>query len=157
MTDSYLLIKTLHILGIIVFYGNILVSSWWKAMAVRSGKAEVIAFAQEQITRSDIWFTTVASIVILVTGVGNAHLHDTIPLDTPWMIWSLWLFMVSGVIWGLFMVPAQIKQARMAKEFASSGVIPDEYWKLERRWFYAGSLAKLIPPVIIGLMVFKPL
>lgn len=156
MTDSYLVLKTLHILGIIVFYGNILVSSWWKAMAVRTGKPEVIAFAQRQVTLSDIWFTTIGSIVILATGVGNAHLHDTLPVDSPWMMWSLWLFMASGVIWGLFMIPAQIKQARMAKEFAQGGVIPEDYWRLERQWFYAGAVAKLIPPAIIAIMVFKP-
>ena len=156
MSDSYLFIKTLHILGIIVFYGNVLISSWWKFMAVRNGRPEVIAFAQRQITLSDIWFTSAGSVVILLTGVGNAHLHGTLPIDTPWMVWGLWLFIASGIIWGLFMVPIQVKQARMAKDFESGGEIPALYWKLERQWLMAGAIAKLLPPVIIGVMVFKP-
>ncbi|MDH5632190.1 MAG: DUF2269 domain-containing protein [Gammaproteobacteria bacterium] len=156
MPDSYQFIKILHILGIIIFYGNILISSWWKFMAVRTGKPEIIAFAQSQITRGDIWFTTLGSIVILITGVGNAHLHGNLPVDTPWMMWGLWLFMASGIIWGVFMVPAQVRQARLAREFAGGGPIPDQYWRLERQWVLAGAIAKILPPLIIAIMVLKP-
>ena len=156
MPDSYLWIKSLHILGAVLFYGNILVTSWWKHAASRHGHPRVLAFAQKQVFVTDLVFTTTGSVLLLVTGVGNAHLHGSLPIDTPWMMTSLYLFMASGLIWGLFMIPVQLKQSRLAKDFDDHQPIPAEYWRLEKRWHLIGAIAKLFPLAIIVVMVFKP-
>ncbi len=41
--DAYLLLKTLHLLGVILFLGNIIVTGWWKAMADRTRDPMIIA------------------------------------------------------------------------------------------------------------------
>lgn len=37
MDNTYLLFKTIHLLGVVVFLGNIIVTAWWKIMADRNG------------------------------------------------------------------------------------------------------------------------
>ena len=46
MTDSYNLLKVLHVTGVV---GNIIVTAWWRIMANRTGKPTAIAFAQRQV------------------------------------------------------------------------------------------------------------
>jgi hypothetical protein len=50
MTDSYNLLKVLHITGVV---GNIIVTAWWRIMANWTGKPTVIAFAQHQVRALD--------------------------------------------------------------------------------------------------------
>lgn len=157
MPDSYLALKTIHLLGAILFYGNVIVTSWWKASAARTRDARVIAFALKQVWVTDILFTATGSIIILATGVGNAHLHNQLPWETPWMMWGLVLFMLSGILWGAVMIPLQLRQSRMAREFLDSGEIPEKFWQLERWWQITGGIAKLLPLAIVVIMVFKPL
>jgi uncharacterized membrane protein len=60
------------------------------------------------------------------------------------------------VIWILILVPTQIVQARQARAFASTGAIPESYWRHNRRWYIWGTLATLIPLGNLYVMVFKP-
>ncbi|NBX00290.1 MAG: DUF2269 family protein, partial [Methylophilaceae bacterium] len=57
MDHTYLLLKSLHILGIILLMGNIIVTAWWKFMADKTKDPSVIAFAQRQVTLTDFVFT----------------------------------------------------------------------------------------------------
>jgi len=78
------------------------------------------------------------------------------PLNTKWIAWGLGLFIVSGLIWAIILIPTQIKQANMAKQFAVDGVIPELYWQLCRRWNFWGALATIIPLFALYWMVLKP-
>ncbi|MEN8128993.1 MAG: DUF2269 family protein, partial [Pseudomonadota bacterium] len=46
MEVNYLLLKLLHILGGIIFVGNIIVTAFWKIMADRTRDAGIAAFGQ---------------------------------------------------------------------------------------------------------------
>ena len=50
MENSYLWLKVLHIVGVVLFLGNIIVTGWWKNMADRTKNPQIIAFAQRQVT-----------------------------------------------------------------------------------------------------------
>jgi uncharacterized membrane protein len=156
MSDNWLLLKMFHILGVVLFLGNVIITGWWKGMADRTGNPAIIAFAQRQVTVTDWIFTFGGVLLILATGVGNAQLHDIDYMQVRWMAWGYWLFLLSGAIWGAILIPIQIAQARMAREFAVSGNIPARYWQLNRAWFVFGILATLIPMVNLYWMVFKP-
>jgi len=80
MDNTYLLLKSLHIFGTVIFLGNIIVTGWWKVMADRTRNPVVIAFAQRQVTLTDFIFTTRGVVLILATGIGNAILHN---MDFP--------------------------------------------------------------------------
>ncbi|MEO6697672.1 MAG: DUF2269 family protein [Gammaproteobacteria bacterium] len=149
-------LKGLHILGVIVFMGNIIITGWWKAMADRHGDPKVVAFAQRQVTLTDFVFTAGGSALLLLGGLGNALWHGMDYLHIPWLAWGYGLFVASGVIWVTILIPVQIKQARMARVFAYGDKIPAEYWRLARIWNVFGVLATILPLIALYFMVFKP-
>jgi uncharacterized membrane protein len=103
---------------------DIIVTGWWKFMADRTRDPRVIAFAQRQVTLTDFVFTGGGAALVLGAGMGNAVLHGMDYLAIRWMAWGLGLFIASGLIWILVLIPIQIKQARMAKQFESGAAIP---------------------------------
>ena len=125
-------------------------------MADRTGDWRVTAFAQRQVTLTDYVFTLGGVLLILATGIGNAVLHDMDYTSITWLVWGNGLFIVSGVVWAIVLIPVQIKQAKMAKEFEVTQSIPDEYWKLGRHWIIYGAIATLLPLLNLYWMVFKP-
>ena len=157
MVNTYLLLKSLYILGAVIFLGNIIVTGWWKVMADRTRNPAVIAFAQRQVTLTDYIFTGGGVVLILATGLGNAILHNMDFLNIKWLSWGFWLFNISGIIWITVLIPVQIKQAKMARQFANGGDIPERYWTLGRLWIIYGTLATVIPLANLYWMVFKPL
>jgi uncharacterized membrane protein len=156
LNNTYLILKSLHILGAVIFLGNIIVTGWWKVMADRTKNPVIIAFAQRQVTLTDYVFTLGGVILIVATGIGNAVLHNMDYLSIRWLAWGYWLFILSGVIWVLVLIPVQIKQAKMAKQFSENTVIPDLYWRLGQIWLVFGILATILPLLNIYWMVFKP-
>jgi len=156
LNNTYLILKSLHILGAVIFLGNIIVTGWWKVMADRTKNPVIIAFAQRQVTLTDYVFTLGGVILIVATGIGNAVLHNMDYLSIRWLVRGYWLFIISGVIWVVVLIPVQIKQAKMAKQFSENGVIPDLYWRLGQIWLVFGILATILPLLNIYWMVFKP-
>ncbi len=152
--DWYLLLKTLHIVGVVLFLGNIIVTGWWKVMADRTGDPTVIAFAQRQVTLTD-WVFTLGGVLLLGgAGFANAGLHG-ISLATPWVLAGNVLFGLSGVAWAAVLIPVQIRQARLARGFARGGAIPPQYWRLGRLWLVFGTIATVLPLAAIPVMVWK--
>jgi uncharacterized membrane protein len=156
MDSTYLTLKSLHILGAIFFLGNIIMTGWWKVMADRTRDPKTIAFAQRQVTLTDFVFTAGGVVLLLTTGVGNAMIHHMDYWNIRWLAWGMGLFIASGVIWVAILIPVQVKQARLAREFATSGNIPDAYWFLGKLWIGFGTAATLLPLINIYWMVFKP-
>jgi uncharacterized membrane protein len=157
MDHTYLLLKSLHILGIILLMGNIIVTAWWKFMADKTKDPSVIAFAQRQVTLTDFVFTAPGAFLAIMAGDSMAYTFMSNTWDIQWLTWGRCLFIASGIIWIVVLIPTQIKQARMARGFAISKTIPDEYWKLSKRWNIFGALAVLLPLMNIYWMVFKPI
>lgn len=128
-------------------------------MADRTGEPRVVAFAQRQVTVTD-WLITFGGVIInLIAAFGMvAHMNHNVMAEIHaerWLCWGFYLFEVSGVIWGIILVPCQIIQARQAKVFAISGEIPTSYWMYGRIWPWFGLLAILIPLANIYWMVVK--
>jgi len=153
--ETYLILKTVHIIGAILFLGNIIITGWWKHMANRTRNPVIIGFAQRQVTLTDFVFTAGGSSLLLAAGLTNIYLYD-ISLSTYWIMWGLGLFSVSGIIWGVILIPIQIKQAREAKQFTAETVISKAYWKREAQWFIYGIPATILPVISVVFMVIKP-
>lgn len=155
MENTYLWLKVVHIFGVVIFLGNIIVTGWWKNMADRTKNPQIIAYAQRQVTLTDFIFTAGGAMILLIAGMTNAYLHD-MSYATKWLGHGMTIFLASGVIWAAVLIPVQAKQAKMARDFAVSDVIPDSYWKLCTTWNIFGLLATLIPLANLYYMVFKP-
>ena len=53
MDNSYLFLKSLHLFGVIIFLGNIIITGWWKTMAGRTRNPVIVGFAQRQAFLAD--------------------------------------------------------------------------------------------------------
>ena len=152
--DLYLALKAAHVVGVVLFVGNIIVTGWWKVMADRTRDPAIIAFAQRQVTLTDWVFTLGGVGLLTAAGCGNALLHD-IPLTTGWIAWGEALFIASGVVWVAVLVPVQSRLTRLARGFAPGKPIPEAYWRQERLWLVFGTIATLLPLAAIPVMVWK--
>lgn len=153
--DAYLALKTLHLAGVVLFLGNIVVTGGWKLMADRTRNPAIVAFAQRQVTLTDWVFTFGGAVLLGAAGYAGALVHG-LPLAAAWLVWGQALFALSGLLWVGILIPVQIRQARLARGFAAGGPIPAEYWRLNRVWRAAGFLATLLPALNLYFMVFKP-
>lgn len=151
---SYELLKTLHVLGAVLFVGNVIVTALWKSLADRTRNAAVIGFSQRLVTLTDIAFTATGVVLLAVTGpVMAARLGG---MEIPWVAWGAGLFAAAGLVWVAVLIPVQTMQARLARGFAHGGDIPPRYWRLARIWMIGGSLATVLPLAALAVMVMKP-
>ena len=155
MADHYLLLKSLHILGAMLFVGNIMVTALWKLMADRSRAAGIIAYAQRMVTITDFAFTSVGAGLLVATGwtMGQSQGGGT---EVYWIRMGWYLFLASVLLWGLVLIPVQVMQAQMARRFQLGGAIPERYWGLARIWYVFGAVAVALPLANLYFMVFKP-
>lgn len=153
---TYLAFKVVHITGVVLFLGNIIVTGAWKVLADRTGDPRTIAFAQRLVTLTDWIFTLGGVILILIGAYGMVLTAGLDPLGPLWLIAGQSLFIASGIIWVAILIPVQIKQARQARAFASGGAIPESYWRLCRLWVIWGTIATLLPLANLYFMVVKP-
>jgi uncharacterized membrane protein len=153
---AYDAFKVVHLFGVILFLGNIIVTAVWKVMADRTGDSRIIAYAQQLLTLTDWIFTAGGAVLLLVGAYGVAAVAGLNLHGPTWLIWGQALFVVSGLIWIIIFIPTQIAQARQAPAFASGAPIPESYWRHNRRWVVWGVIATLVPLANLYFMVFKP-
>lgn len=153
---SISLIKFLHILGVVLFVGNIVVSAVWKVLADRTGDLAVIRYATRTVNLTDIFFTFGGIVILLGAGHAIAPEYGGVAANR-WILWSYILLIASGLIWALVLLPVQIGQTRLLNKLGSQDSIPDRYWKLATLWAVAGTVASVLPVIAIYLMVAKPI
>ena len=156
MNINYQYLKMFHIIGVVMFVGNIMVTALWKTTADRTRDANIIAFAQRLVTITDFIFTGFGAGLVFVTGFLMAFQYFDNFLSIKWIAWGLGLFIISGLIWITALIPIQIKEAQMARKFVSTGQIPEEDWRVERLWMILGIIATILPFINIYFMVVKP-
>jgi len=152
---SLALIKFIHIIGAVLFVGNIIVSAFWKILADRTGELEVIRHATRTVNLADVYFTVGGIILLLGAGHALAPEYGGV-MSKNWILWSYMLLIASGAIWALILLPVQISQSRLLERLGSLDSIPDRYWRLATIWAVAGTVASVLPLIAIYLMVVKP-
>ena len=147
---------SLHILGVVLFLGNIIVTAVWKMLADRTRNPAVVAYAQRLVTITDIAFTATGVTLIIVSGQVMAQDFGGVFSGPSWLLWGWSLFIASGVIWLAILIPIEVMQERLAIAFRNASTIPDRYWRLSRLWAIFGVIATVLPLFNLYLMVFKP-
>ena len=152
---DYLTVKWLHILSSTVLFGTGLGSAYYMFFASLTRQPAPIAVVVRQVVWADWAFTTTTIVLQPLTGVYMAHLAQ-IPLSTPWILWSLVLYVVAGACW-LPVVWLQIRMRRMAEEAAvQNGPLPKLYFSYLKVWTALGVPAFVALVVVFWLMVAKP-
>lgn len=151
----YELARFVHITGVVMLMGNITVTAIWKFFADRDGRAQVLGFAQKLVTYTDWSMTVWGAALTMIGGYAMAVIGDH-DLTGGWLLYSQLLFGIAGVIWLGIIVPIQRRQARLARDFAAGGVVPEAYRGLSRRWLAWGLVSTLPLLAATWLMIAKP-
>lgn len=151
---TYSLLKTLHILSMVLLFGTGLGSAFYKWMADRSGNVAHIAVTNRHVVLADWIFTTPTVIFQPISGLWLAHLLNQ-PITTPWIAISLGLYLLAGACW-LPVVWLQIRMQKIAGQaLADDSALPPLYWSMARWWFWLGVPAFAAMVLVVALMVFK--
>ena len=146
----YLLLKLIHVAGVVLFLGNITVGVFWKRISDRSGNATIMAFTIDAIIAADRVFTIPGIVILLVGGLGAAFVGGIPILGTGWLLWGLIAFILSGLAFG----PLSRSQRQLSAA-AHAGNL-EEYERLSKSWDLWGFIALALPIVAFVLMILKP-
>ncbi len=123
---SYLSLKALHILSMVLLFGTGLGSAYYKWMADRSGNNQHIAATNRHVVLADWCFTTPTVIFQPISGVLMATMAGQ-SLTTPWIAASFALYGLAGACW-LPVVCLQIRMQKIAEAAVVGGSpLPADY------------------------------
>ena len=152
---EYLVIKWVHIVSSTMLFGTGLGSAFYMFFASRTRDPRVIAVVVKYVVIADWLFTTPTVILQPASGLYLVH-KAGFPLITPWLSWSIALFLLAGAAW-LPVVWMQLRMRNMAQQAASAGnSLPARYWSFLRAWVALGVVAFVALVVVFYLMVVKP-
>jgi len=152
-----LLLKTAHILSVMLFLGNIITGIFWKAHADSTKDPKIQAHALAGIIRSDAYFTLPSVVAILISGIALARLTGLPIFGTDWIYLSLIAFGISGLLFGVVLAPLQRRLLQAARDAQAGPEWPSPaYRRMSRTWEIVGIVAILLPLGAVALMVFKP-
>jgi len=153
----YLWLKLLHLAAVIAFLGNITTGLFWHAHAARTRDPRLLAHAVDGIIRSDRLFTIPGVLIIIVGGVATAMVGGYPILGTGWILWSLMLFAVSGLVFVIRVAPLQVRLRALAQAGVEQGSFDwAGYQRVAHMWERWGAVALLTPVAALVLMVLKP-
>src|SRR3982751_3503519 len=92
------LLRWLHVIGAAVLLGTGAGIAFFMLMAHRTASPALIAHVAGTVVVADAIFTATAVVVQPITGALLAHAIGW-PLDTPWIMLSLTLYVAVGLCW----------------------------------------------------------
>jgi len=143
----------LHIFGVVLFVGNIMVTGAWMFLAERTGEKEVLRFASRVVNWADVAFSAPGIILIVIGGLTISNNRWGGPFATSWLMAGATLFLASGVVWVAFLIRYQDKMIRLTEH--SAGELPREFFSVLHRWYFWGAVATILPIAAAIFMVVK--
>jgi uncharacterized membrane protein len=147
--------KLLHLAAVVIFLGNITVGVFWVVRAHQTRDLHLIASTFDGIIRADRWFTIPGVIGIIAGGIGAALAGHLSILGTGWILWSILLFVLSGLAFGV-LGPLQRKILSLTNTGDNSSGVWETYETLYKKWSMWGAFALAAPAVSFVIMVTKP-
>lgn len=154
---EYFAVKFVHVLGVVLFLGNIIVSAVWKTQADRTGNPVVIAFACRLVNMTDLLFTAFGSVLIVIGGIGLFHATGISISDSPHLTIGVGLFGMAAMLWVTGLLPLQIYMSKLAAKTVSAGEteMPAKYERSRKLWNIIGGIAVLLPLGALYFMIFR--
>jgi uncharacterized membrane protein len=148
----YSLLKLVHVLGVIIFLGNIITGLFWKRHADASKNQAIVAHALRGLIAADRIFTIPAIVVLTTAGIFAAVRNHYPLLHTGWILWSIVAFSLSGIAFMWQVAPLQKRLLTMAE---GDGLDWKAYHALSLRWELWGIFATVTPLLAVAMMVAK--
>jgi uncharacterized membrane protein len=156
MTDvDILTVKYLHILSSTLLFGTGIGTAFYLLTVSWTRDARTVAAVARLVVIADWIFTATTIVFQPLSGIYLARLMG-IPLATPWLYWSLVLYVIAALCW-LPVVWLQMKLRDIAIDAAARGEqLPVRYGGYLGAWAALGVPALLSFLAIFYLMVAKP-
>ena len=152
---EYTVIKWLHILSSTLLFGTGIGSAWYLLFASISRDTRAVAVVCRNVVRADWLFTATTMVIQPATGYYLAHLAGY-PLNSRWIMWSLWLYLLAGACWlPVVWLQMRLRDVATAAD-AAGGPLPPRYWRYFRCWVALGIPAFFAFVAVFYLMVAKP-
>lgn len=150
----YELLIFAHLLGMLLVLGVGTGSAFYKYLADRSGSLETIVHVNRYVVMADWVFTTPSVVIQPLSGIALAHYLD-LSLLTPWLIVSIVLYGISGVLW-LGAVYLQIRMRDISVEALDLGQeLPEQYGRYRAIWTWLGVPSFVCMFGVLVLMNFR--
>ncbi len=142
--------KLAHILGVVVFGGNLVVGPVWFIFAFLSRDKGHLAFAARALAKADIFLTVPGIQLTVWNGVFLATVFGGVR-SQPWLVESMVTLVVMSVFSMALVLPAQEKLVRLCEQGADLATmkVPLALWSL---W---GTLVGVPLGLVLYLMVSK--
>lgn len=144
---------TLHLIGVVIFVGNIITAAFWKVRSDLTRNPAIVHNTAKNVMLADYVFTIPGLVLISVSGIVMA-IRAGMPMSgLNWLTLSLILFAVTGVIWIAFLIPLQRQMIQSSAHSVARGSLSTAYHAASRRWAIFGIAATLLPICILYLMI----
>lgn len=153
---NYAYFKLIHLIAVMLFLGNIITGIFWMRFAVNSKEASIISHTMNSIIKLDKYFTIPAVIIITAFGILGAYYSSLSILKTGWILWSIILFSISGMLFSIKVAPLQKTIYLMS---SNSAIATKEGWmnfkKQYLKWDTWGIISTLASLAAFVMMVLK--
>ncbi|MCP4872561.1 MAG: DUF2269 domain-containing protein [Proteobacteria bacterium] len=150
----FFVLKTLHVLGALLFLGVGMGSAWYKLRADASGDLRVVVWAQREIVLADWLFTVPSALILPITGLWMANLFG-MPWTEGWVGLGLLGFVCAGLLW-LPAVALQYRMRTLAEAALEQGTeLGPDFARARLAWLALGFPAFIIAAGTIWVMVAK--
>jgi len=148
---------TLHVAGAVLLIGNAIAMAVWLSVAGFVGSEASKRRAARVVNRGDVWFTVPGVVLLMLNGMAMVAVRYGGPAaftSTTWIAAGLVLLSLTGIIWALRLVPAQLGLYRLAAADGQLDVVA--FRSLLVRWSVWGSVATALPILAAFVMITKP-
>jgi len=147
---SYQWHKILHIFGVVLFMGNMIVGPVWFLFAFYSKDKGLLKFAARLLKLTDLYLTVPGIALAVINGLFLASVFGG-TRHQPWLFYSI-ILMVT--MWALS-VPLILLQEKMYDAIENDADNEVKINKLMTNWGILGTLVTIPPTLIFYLMVAK--
>ncbi|HRG65460.1 MAG TPA: DUF2269 family protein [Saprospiraceae bacterium] len=148
---SYQWHKLLHILGVVIFMGNMIVGPVWFSYAFYSKDAHVLKFAAKLLQQTDLYLTIPGVALTVLNGLCLSSVYGG-SQSQPWLLHSIYLILTMWVL----SVPLVFLQEKLFLTIETEAQNEAKINRLLIRWSILGSLVMIPPSIIFYWMVVKP-
>lgn len=147
---SYQTHKVLHILGVVLFMGNMIVGPFWFLYAFYSKNKELLLFANKLLQLTDICLTIPGLFVTVINGLFLADFMGG-TAEVPWLYYSVILLIIMGII----SIPLIYFQEKMYECIDKE---PENRLGIKKylyAWSFIGTAVMIPPSIVFYLMIVK--
>lgn len=146
----------LHVLGAVLFIGNIITAVFWKVKAELGKDVLHTHKVVKNVMLADYFFTLPGIILLIVTGNLMAHSAGYSMVELNWVNVSQALFILTGLIWAVVLLPNQRKMIKESEKSIPQGQFTPAFKRASRVWDVWGTIAIVVPLFVLYLMLAKP-